>query len=64
MEPVTQWLIERPSETGLREMLAAYGCTAKVRGNVIVVTHASGASAETYTPDEALRAAIKLARHG
>jgi hypothetical protein len=61
---MTQWLIERPSAPGLREMLAAYGCTATISGAIIIVTHTSGSTAEARTPDEALRAAIALARAG
>lgn len=61
---MSSWTITPPTVDELRDILAAYGCKATVSGALIIVTHSSGAALEARSNDEAIRAAIKLAREG
>lgn len=57
---MAQWMVSAPDTETLTRLLACYGCTLSLSGNVYTVTHGSGRTATALDSAGAIRAAIKL----
>lgn len=61
---MTSWAFLSPSTEELDAILALYACTLSVSGAQFVVTHVSGRSERVGLLNEAVDAALRLARAG